>query len=166
MNDVLSVNSHSINKIWQVTYFPWAVAPDANRIGTPFDSSIWYSARAGVGCSIMLSSIFVATMTAFPMLWQIRMISSYIIDADQVLEQYTPWILCVTSILMTNNEYLQQWEFFYWQLCTKISSGKHSLLKQSFDFHPLNHKFTKFERKKVMKNRGGAGIKYWLGRIF
>jgi hypothetical protein len=61
-------------------YFPCAVSPESMTASAPSRTAMAISetsARVGVGWLIMLSNIFVATITGFPMLQHTLIISSY-----------------------------------------------------------------------------------------
>ena len=99
------------------------------------------SALVGVGCTIMLSNIFVATITAFPMLRQILIISSCILnwqcsECQRITQLYvlkvpmerSPTGDDIPSVsILLEVKYLQKWNLLNRELCTKISSCNHCL---------------------------------------
>lgn len=61
------------------TYFPWAVSPESMIASASSRTAIAMSetsALVGVGWFIILSSMFVATITGFCILWHLRIMSS------------------------------------------------------------------------------------------
>jgi hypothetical protein len=94
------VPSNRLKSRKEATYFPWAVSPESMIASAPSRTAMAMSdtsALVGVGCTIMLSSIFVATITAFPMLRQILIISSCILIWQYSECQRITHIWCLKS---------------------------------------------------------------------
>lgn len=110
------------------TYFPWAVSPESMTASAPSRTAMAMSdtsARVGVGCVIMLSSMLVATITGFPMARHDRIISpcssrfqwACTHDIHAIIDVYTYVFAMIIAISSSKwDDELQEIKFYEFQV--------------------------------------------------